>query len=205
MKKIPCLFERDFTDRRRPVLLRAVTPGLEWVLEGLGTPTRKRDGTACYFLGGKLYKRYDVKRGRPVPLGAMPCQEPDPVTGHWPHWVEVGPEPESRWHVEALTGLRSSDGSRFRPRATLVDGRTYELCGPRVNTNHEALAEHEFFEHGAEVLGCHDRSWDELRAFLERNPYEGVVFWRDGEPQCKLRRADYGLAWPLARVIGDLP
>lgn len=21
--------------------------------------------------------------------GAIPCDEPDPVTGHWPHWVKV--------------------------------------------------------------------------------------------------------------------
>jgi hypothetical protein len=70
MKKIPCLFQRDFTDKRRPTLLRDVTPGCEWVLAGEGVATRKRDGTACAVIGGKLFKRYDVKRGRPVPAGA---------------------------------------------------------------------------------------------------------------------------------------
>lgn len=90
MRKMPCLFERDFTDKRRPVLLRAVTLGCEWVLNGEGIASIKRDGTACAVIDGALYARFDAKRGKTPPPGAIPCDpEPDPVTGHWPHWVLV--------------------------------------------------------------------------------------------------------------------
>ena len=202
MIKIPCLFERDFSNKRRPVLLRTVTPGCEWALTDEAIPTRKRDGTACLVKGGKLYKRHDVRvsRGALVPAGAVPCvPAADPVTGHWPHWLEVGREPESRWHVEAWSGLRSSDGSRFRAPAALADG-TYELCGPKIGSNHEGLAEHEFFRHGAEILEdapVAPRDWSALRDFLEGASIEGIVFHHTSDGRmCKIRRDDYGFPWP---------
>lgn len=122
MRKMPCLFQRDFTDARRPVLLRDVTPGCEWVLEGLGTASTKWDGTACAVIRGVLYARYDAKRDKrgvmkAPPEGAIPCTEaPDEVTGHWPHWVQVLDQPHYKYHALA-----------FAAQAPLADG-TYELC-----------------------------------------------------------------------------
>lgn len=209
MIKIPCLFQRDFSNKRRPILLRDVTPDCEWVLANEGTPTRKRDGTACLVQGGKLFKRHDVRvnRGGLVPAGAIACiPEADPVTGHWPHWLEVGSEPESRWHQEAWTALRSSDGSRFRPAASLVDG-TYELCGPKIGSNHERLVEHEFFRHGSEILTIAKRNhvveewWDSLLDFLREAEIEGVVFHHADGRMCKIRRNDYGLPWPTQKGL----
>jgi hypothetical protein len=75
-----CVFERDFADKRRPVLLETVTPGCEWVLEGCGLASVKHDGTACAVIGGVLHARYDAKRGKPVPVNGVPCDpEPDPI------------------------------------------------------------------------------------------------------------------------------
>jgi hypothetical protein len=52
MKKIPCLFSRDFSNARRPVLLRDVTPECAWVIAGEGQPTRKRETSfSCAHLG----------------------------------------------------------------------------------------------------------------------------------------------------------
>jgi hypothetical protein len=92
MKKIPCLFQREFRPREggrgvEAVLLETVTPGLEWVLAGEGIATRKWDGTACMVRDGALWRRYDAKRDKPAPSGGIPCDEPDEKTGHWPHWV----------------------------------------------------------------------------------------------------------------------
>jgi hypothetical protein len=44
---MPCLFVRDFTDKRNPKISTDVTPGCEWVMAGEGVATRKYDGTAC--------------------------------------------------------------------------------------------------------------------------------------------------------------
>lgn len=188
MKKIPCLFVRDFSTKPFTIT-QAVTPGCECVLDGLAYPTVKRDGSACFFKDGKLWKRYDVKKGRAVPVGAIPCEPaPDATTGHWPHWVEVGTGPEDKWHVEAFSGLRASDGSRFRPKAELEDGQTYELVGPRIQGNPDRLAEHELTSHGVELLLGVPLTFDGLRDFLDkgpivdpgtgrREPIEGIVWW----------------------------
>lgn len=201
MIKIPCLFERDFSDKRKPVLLHTVTPGCEWALTSDGIPTRKRDGTACLVKAGTLFKRYDVKskKGGTPPAGAIACTpKPDEVTGHWPHWVEVGSEPESRWHMEAWTGLYVEGGSL----GTVLEDGTYELCGPKINGNAENLDEHEFFRHGTEVLDIapRKRSWEELRLILEAARFEGIVFHHKGDGRmCKIRRDDFGFSWPLGK------
>ena len=193
MKKIPCLFARDFTDKRRPVLLRDVSPGC-------GVGHRRRGGSNAQARRDRVcshrweFKRYDVKKGKSVPQGAIPCDEPDPITGHWPHWIEVGSEPDSRYHVEAFTGLRSSDGSRFRPREPIADG-TYELVGPKVQGNPEGFAEHTLVRHGTEAVDP-PRTWDGLRDFLASYDGEGIVFHHPDGRMCKIRRDDFGFDWP---------
>lgn len=186
MKKIPCLFVRDFTDKRNPILTREVTPGCEWVLAGEGTASRKWDGTACAVISGILYKRYDAKRGKAAPEGAIPCSEPDPVTGHHPHWLKVGDEPESKWHRAAWHRLTQP----------LEDG-TYELCGPHFSANPErVLGDDAFFRHGLDVRNP-PRDFDGLGSFLASEEIEGLVFAHEDGRMCKIRRDDYGLPWPV--------
>src|SRR5271156_5786962 len=176
MIKIPCLFERDFSDKRKPKLLRTVTPGCEWVLEGDGAATRKRDGTSCLVKDGKLFKRYDVKtsKGNSPPPGAIACTpSADPVTGHWPHWVEVTGAPDEKWHMDAWLGFRTEflgpgeEPAQCRNK-NVLGGGTYELCGPKINGNPEKLSSHVFFKHGLEEVALtHGRDWDAIQKFLE--------------------------------------
>ena len=89
MKKIPTIFKREFEGKNIVRVLPEITEGLENVLK-YGIATRKYDGACCAVINGEFYKRYDAKNGKPVPEGAIPCQlSPDPVTGHFPHWVPV--------------------------------------------------------------------------------------------------------------------
>lgn len=180
MRKIPCAVEREF-EGRGFTLTGKLTEGCEDDV-AFGVPTRKRDGTATAIINGELYARYDAKRGAVPPEGAIPCQEPDPVTGHWPHWVKADRK-EDKWIREA-----------FENSSALVDG-TYEACGPKIGSNHERLETHVLFRHGAEVLDVPDRSFDGLRVYLQSNRIEGIVFWRDGEPRNKVRRHDFGFEW----------
>lgn len=188
MKKIPCLFQRDFTNRRHPELLQTVTPGCEWALAGEGVATLKLDGTACRVLNGRLYKRYDCKRGQVPPVDAIACCPPDPETGHWPHWVRVTDGPGDQWHREAWAA---------QPR--LADG-TYELVGPKINGNPHQASRHVLIRHGRLAAGP-QRTFGGLLEYLCCSPFEGLVFWRkpgdDDSEMCKIRRADYCLPWPL--------
>lgn len=190
MIKIPCLFERAFQDRGSFTLLETVTPGCEWVLAGEGVATEKFDGTACLYRDGILYKRYDAKRGKTPPAGAIPCSEPDPITGHWPHWVAIGNGPEDKWHREGLfwLRLRHVDGSNED-----LNG-TYELVGPGISANPHKLAGMALWRHG-KVLDGVPRDFDGLREFLKEFHGEGIVFHHPDGRMVKIRRADFGFPW----------
>ena len=195
MRKIPTLFQREFDEKHNATILQEVTPGFEWVLNGEGIATVKYDGACCAIIDGELYRRYDAKRGKQPPDGAIPCQpEPDPVTGHWPHWVKCeGGNGADKWFVEAYknTLMHSHAG----PAAPLADG-TYEAIGPHFQSNPYQLMRDQLIRHGENVVSVEDRSFYGLKDYLSYNMIEGIVFWRDGEPQCKIKRKDYGLRWP---------
>lgn len=176
MIKIPTLFKKDPNDLSR--VINEINPGCEWVYITPGViPTRKFDGTAAAVTRGELYKRYDVKKGRQVPEGAIPCQEPDEVTGHWPHWVKV--TEQDKYFLEA-----------FNP--SLPDG-TYELCGPKVNGNKENFSQHILVKHGSEILKWYDFSFCGIKNFLENVDIEGIVFHHPDGRMCKIRKKDFGI------------
>lgn len=203
MKKIPTLFIREFEGRKIKSISDAVTPGMEWVLAGEGLATVKIDGACCAMIGGAFYKRYDAKRGKTPPAGAIPCCDPDPVTGHWPHWVKVNPDdPADRWFVAAFLNT---------PLNIIENGdRTFEAIGPHFQANPYGLEADILVPHGEDVVEV-ERTFDGIRAYLEKHNIEGLVFWRDGEPQCKIKRSDFGFAWPspslaalnFGQMIGD--
>lgn len=197
MKKIPCLFVRDFTNKQRPFLSTTVTPGCEWVLDGEGVATRKWDGTACMIRDGRLYKRYDAKRGKVPPEGFLPAQDADPITGHWPGWLQVDyVEPAPGDVYIALAWYQS--GGR-----DLADG-TYEACGSRINGNNERVLGYRLIRHGELKWADVSRGFTGVRGFLQERNVEGIVFWRKADdPECdmaKIRRADFGFSWPIVRL-----
>ena len=36
---------------------------------------------------------------------------------------------------------------------------------------------------------------DGIRTYLDTHVIEGIVFWKDGQPQCKIKRKDFGFPW----------
>lgn len=115
---------------------------MEWVLDGEGVATEKIDGSCCAIIGGVFYKRYDAKRGKTPPADAIPCCEPDPITGHWPHWVRVDENDKSNiWYVEAY---RNAD-------CPTEDG-TYEAIGPHFRSNSYGLEKDVIEKHGIRIL-----------------------------------------------------
>jgi hypothetical protein len=176
MKKISTLFKKDPNDLGR--VIDEVNPENEWALTE-GVATRKFDGTAAAIIDGNLYKRYDVKKGRQVPPNAIPCQEPDAITGHWPHWVKCNPDTD-KYFYEAFENLDSWE-----------DG-TYELCGPKVQGNPEKFSKHILVRHGIEVMNIPDRTFDAIKSLLSIMEVEGIVFHHPDGRMCKIRKSDFG-------------
>lgn len=180
MKKISILYQKDPNDLRR--VIDKVNPENAWVFE-VGIPTRKFDGTSCAIIGGALYKRFDLKKGRKLPPNAIPCQPPDPTSGHYPHWVRCDrTDKANQWHFEAFDQMDDPE-----------DG-TYELCGEKVQGNPEGITGHQLIKHGRQILDIQDFSFATLKNYLHTADMEGIVFHHphDGR-MCKIRQSDFGI------------
>lgn len=220
MKKIPTLFERVFENHKVVGIRDSITPGCEEAFLH-GVATVKHDGSCCAIIDGDLYKRYDAKKGKTPPEGAIPCCDPDPVTGHWPHWVKVDLEaPGDKWFREAFENAgdltcahaRHVYGVDLRDRLTddlaaaacglinkdrirwvLSDG-TYEAVGPHFQGNPYRLTKDTLYEHGDTVENV-ERTFEGVKKYLEEHYIEGLVFWLNGNPVCKIKRSDFGFEW----------
>lgn len=191
MKKIPTLFKREFDEKTHKIIniLPEVTEGMEWVLYDWGIATVKFDGACCAIIDGEFYKRYDAKKGKPVPNGAIKCQEEaDPITGHLPCWVKVDPNnPADKWFIEAEKYVNYIN-------TQLSEFRTYEAVGKHFNGNPYNLDYDTLIPHGEEIIDV-ERTFEGIKKYLEEHYIEGIVFWKDGEPKCKIKRSDFGFKW----------
>ena len=189
MKKIPTLFERHFENHKVIEVLPNITPGCKESFEH-GIATIKLDGACCAVIGGKLYKRYDAKNGKPVPKDAIKCQdEPDPITGHLPCWVQCDyNNPADKWFLRAYANAVLHENS-----CPLPDG-TYEAIGPHFQGNPYNLPHDVMERHGLREVNV-VRTFDDVKLWLNNFYHEGLVFWLNGEPVCKIKRSDFGLEW----------
>lgn len=189
MKKIPTLFKRVFENHRIVGITDEVPDNLKCVLDGCAVATVKYDGSCCAVINGEFYKRYDAKKDKKPPAGAIPCCEPDPITGHHPHWVKVDKNnPDDKWFVAALE-IYCGLGVKTMP----ADG-TYEAIGMHFNGNPYKLPYDTLIKHGANFAEVRP-TFESIREYLENNMVEGIVFWLDGEPICKIKRSDFGFPW----------
>lgn len=158
--------------------------GRVWQRSKLTAPVAP-SSTANY---GELYKRYDAKKGKKPPTGAIPCCDPDPITGHWPHWVKVDESnPADKWFIAAVNN------------SSIDEDGTFEAVGPHFQGNPHKLEKDILYRHGIFTDEVKDapRTFCGLREFLRTHEFEGIVFWRDGEPRCKIKRSDFGFEWPV--------
>ena len=193
MKKIPTLFEREFKDHKVVKVLPKVHPGMEWVLKGEGVATVKYDGSCCAIIDGEYYKRYDCKKGKIPPEGFIPCCEPDSITGHWPGWVKVDENnPSDKWFLKAYSPIKGN------VTIYLADV-TYEAIGKHFCGNPYNMDCDKLVQHGKETVEV-ERTFEGIKKYLSEHRIEGLVFWKDGIPQCKIKRSDFGFEWPVKKA-----
>lgn len=183
MKKISTLFKKDPNDLGR--VINEINPENSWVFDEGVKATRKFDGTACAIINGELYKRYDVKKGKAVPEGSIPCQDPDPISGHHPHWLKCRrDEPGDKYFWEAFDSPNNLLG---------WEDWTYELCGPKIQGNPELFEEHTLEAHGEIKESIPDLSFEGIKEYLSQKDIEGIVFHHPDGRMCKIRKSDFGM------------
>jgi len=202
MKKITTLFVVNYSEKGSAgTITEQVRPENFWVFTDEGvSATQKFDGTASLIKEGVLYKRYDAKPTkeasknhidgtawnindfRQVPDGAIPCQEPDLVTGHYPHWLPCLRErKEDKYFWEAFD------------LSSQLEDDSYELCGEKVGSNPENIIGHQLIRHGSVLCDLEDYSFDGIKQFLlnPENNIEGIVFHHPDGRMCKIRKSDF--------------
>ncbi len=190
MKKIPTLFDRDWTGDRSRVV-DTPNPAADWVFHGEGVATRKLDGTSCLVRGGALFRRRELKAGQPAP-DSFVAEGTDPETGKTVGWVPVGPGPEDAAHREAFERLQGT--------GNVADG-TYELLGPKVQGNPEGYAHHALVPHAlAPTVPDAPRTHAGLAAWLTGQDIEGLVFHHPDGRMAKIKLRDFGLKRQPART-----
>lgn len=196
MKKIPTLFERDFSNSGH--ITQKVTKGCEWVQRGLGVPTFKYDGTAVKYHHGVWYVRRTVKqvdrdsyhyfmvssdsRGYKNFPANFKIEEYDPVTQKAFGWVPATGDDREPYLVEALR----------KHCVYWVDG-TFELVGPKINGNRQNLSHHALLRHGVPIEGYVPTGFNELYEYLRDFKFEGIVWYRVDGSMAKIKRRDFGL------------
>lgn len=194
MKKIPTLFKRVFEGNRIIGITPEITEGCEEAFYN-GVATLKVDGSCCAIIKGELYKRYDAKNGKPIPEGAIKCQDaPDPITGHLPCWVKCSKDnPSDKWFIAAYHYSNSFQS------LTLFSGAsgTFEAIGPHFQGNPYNLENDRLIRHGSIIISDFPRTFEGVRDWLSRFEQEGLVFWLNDEPVCKIKRSDFGFTWPV--------
>lgn len=185
MKKMKTLFIREFENNHKVSIKNEIQDGCEWVLNGEGYATEKIDGTCCLVQDGKIYRRYDAKKGRKIPKGAIPCQDkPDPITGHFPHWILCDENnPQDKYHIKAFKELDNP-----------ING-TYELIGKHFQGNPYNLEKDILEKHGIRILRDVPRTFEGIRDYLDKHYIEGIVYYRANGETCKIKRSDFGFYW----------
>jgi hypothetical protein len=87
----------------------------------------------------------------------------------------------------------------------MPDG-TYEAIGPHFQGNPYYLYEDALIPHGMLLaddfeLSANDETIADdmiyIHRYLALRNIEGIVFWLDDKPVCKIKRTDFGLEWPV--------
>ena len=75
----------------------------------------------------------------------------------------------------------------------LRDG-TYEAVGKHFQGNPYKLDCDMLISHGEDIITV-DRTFEGIKQYLSEHYIEGIVFWKDNSPQCKIKRSDFGYEW----------
>lgn len=184
MQKIPTMFIRDPANMAR--VTREITPGCEWVTEGLGSATRKRDGTNV---------RVHVAAGRMVSLDKRrnPSRE-EKAAGAEPGYVAASRDDPSDKHIFA-----AADATDF---STWPDGSwSCEALGPKIQGGAEGTEPSLLpFSLPSFVASAEQpdvpRDFDGLAAYLGAAGWEGIVFHHPDGRMAKIKARDFGHRWP---------
>jgi hypothetical protein len=183
MQKIPTLFLRNPENMK--LVTHEVNPEAAWVLAGEGTPTRKKDGTNVRVTVRGGYPGYAEKRRNPTREEKSNGAEPGYV-------IADELDPANQHILSAITHTVYTDWP---------DGvYPCEALGPKIQGGIESSVPVVYpFTFRPEVLFDfpEECTFFTIRDYLAEHVIEGIVWHHEDGRMAKIKRKDFGLAWPV--------
>lgn len=82
--------------------------------------------------------------------------------------------------------------SAFEISSAFYPDGTYEAVRLHFSGNPYCLRRDYLIKHDASAIDLPDKSLEGIRTYLTEHAVKGIVFWKDGEPQCKSNAAISG-------------
>jgi hypothetical protein len=164
VEKIPTLFERDETQRGRPVT-PTIKPECQWVERGEGVATRKN----VKVVGGVLHKRQKPAEGVYDEASYIPAKRDDPG---------------DRYLFEAFDSAAAWDDGIYEALGPKIQGN------PEKYDRHRLVCVVPF--DASLVLEDVPRTFAGLKEFLAAEDIEGIVFHHPDGRKAKIKKRDFG-------------
>lgn len=197
MKKIPTIFERA-----GKFVVPRVNPKAAWVFEEESMALRKYDGVCTMFDGTEWWTRrsWQGRLQQKMDMHGVLIVEYDPTTQKTFGWERNGSFSSYINLAFKSPPLRAD----FTGEKEYVKG-TYELIGPKINSNAENMSNYRLVEHvraeqisNVNVLDINklepEKAFEALKATFGYLDIEGVVFYGKSGQLAKLKRKDFNYA-----------
>jgi hypothetical protein len=185
MDKIPTLFIRNPENMK--LVPHEVNPDAAWVLTANAMPTVKKDGTNILVV---------VERGTCIDVQKRrnPTRE-EKALGQEPGYVATSRNDPQDKHIFAAV-----DATDF---SAWPDGSwSCEALGPKIQGGVESDKPclYPFSWRPEWITEAIPLTYEGIKAYLEVNEIKGIVWHeQNGLRACKIKRRDFGLAWPVKR------
>lgn len=112
---------------------------------------------------------------------------------------------ETRFKLQSKNGIRIGENEVFivlakdRPIGIILDSGEIELDFIAIFVIQDIAGVLIEPGDGTISIDIPNLSFEGIRRGLELAAIEGIVFWHEGAPLCKIKRSDFGFKWPVTQ------
>lgn len=196
MIRLPSLFLREYRNGHILKAMPLVRMGYEWVMKGQGVATVLFDGYGAYVLAGQGYLYREYPPGHDIPEGAveLPNNLAEQIATAYrtPLLVPIN-NSAIREKDDLFAALSDMILDAHSDVASLPDGY-YSIIGSFYRNPYGL--EMAYLVRDDLLVVDVQRTFVGISSYLKEHNIYGLVFWKDGLPQCVVKRNDFCLPFP---------
>ena len=206
MFRLPSLFLHEYWYGHEGKAMPLVRVGYEWVMKGQGSATVLLDGYGAYILAGQGYLYGEYPPGHDIPEGAVELSnnlaEQIATAYRMPLLIPINNrdiKEKDRLFAKLSDVIRNAQ----RDAGGLPDGH-YTVIGKNVYDNPYGLSKDHLVRDDL-ITADVPRTFSGILSYLASHNIYGLVFWKDGAPQCAVKRSDFCLRFPDEAKPVEIP